>query len=294
MEFLSNDIEIVDSCPWCGGKDHNLWGNEVRRFQAIKCSECGLIYVYNRLNLDGLKKYYKNYLSQVHHIDSKANKYRAKMYKLEYELVKPYLRTGRVLDVGCSGGYFLDFFHKEGFPCYGVEFGREAAVEAQKKYQVWLGDFPTITIAGEFDLIIFRGVIEHIPNPKTYLDKALSLLKQNGVVFITSTPDASSFCCELFKEKWNQHEPEAHLMHFTPRHFDEYFIVNGMEKLFEEHLYEETPYADIENDILKVSDAIKMKRNGEEINFRSPAFWGNMLSLAYKKVAETPAPKRKG
>lgn len=246
------------------------------------------IYIYNRLNSNGLAKYYENYLSQIHQTDSKANEHRKKMYKLEYGLIKPYLtKSGRVLDVGCSGGYFLDLFHKEGFSCYGVEFGKEAATEASKKYQVWQGDFSEISFSGKFDLIIFRGVIEHIPNPKTYLDKALSLLNQNGVVFITSTPDASAFCCELFKEMWNQHEPEAHLMHFMPRHFDKYFMENRTEKflkLLEEHLYEETPYADIENDILKVSDAIRMKMNGEEITFRSPAFWGNMLSLAYKKI----------
>lgn len=46
MEFLSNDIEIVDSCPWCGDTDYDLWGNEVRGFQAVKCHECGLIYIY--------------------------------------------------------------------------------------------------------------------------------------------------------------------------------------------------------------------------------------------------------
>lgn len=285
MGFLSNDIEVVESCPWCGDTNYDLWGNKVRGFQAVKCHECGLIYIYNRLNLDGLAKYYENYLSQIHQSDSKANEHREKMYELEYVLIKPYvIKSGRVFDVGCSGGYFLDLFHKKGFSCYGVEFGKEAAAEASKKHQVWQGDFSEISFSEKFDLIIFRGVIEHIPNPKAYLDKALSLLKQNGVVFITSTPDALAFCCQLFKEKWNQHEPEEHLMHFTPRHFDEYFINNGLEKLLEEHLYEETPYVDIENDILKVSDAIRMKRKGEKISFRSPAFWGNMLSLAYKKA----------
>lgn len=284
MGILSIDIEVVDSCPWCEGTDYYFWGNEVRGFQAVKCRDCGLIYIYNRLNPDGLAKYYENYLSQVHQSETEANEHRKKMYRLEYGLIKPYIiKSGRVLDVGCSGGYFLDYFHKEGFSCYGVEFGSEAAAEASKKYHVWQGDFPKITITSKFDLVIFRGVIEHIPNPKAYLDKALSLLNQNGIVFITSTPDASAFCCELFKEMWNQHEPEAHLMHFTPRHFDEFFKKKGMEKLLEEHLYEETPYADIESDITKVSYAIKIKRKGGKISFRSPAFWSNMLSLAYKK-----------
>ena len=37
-------------------------------------------------------------------------------------------------------------------------------------------------------------------------------------------------------------------------------------------------------DILKVADAIRLKKCKERITFSSPAFWGNMMSLVWKKV----------
>lgn len=42
-------------------------------------------------------------------------------------------------------------------------------------------------------------------------------------------------------------------------------------------------HADIENDILKVASAINKIRNGKQLNFKSPAFYGNMMSLVYIK-----------
>lgn len=216
----------------------------------------------------------------MHQANDALNQQRSKMYELEFNLVHQYSKKTNVLDVGCSGGYFLDIFKKYGYKCYGVEFG----VEAAKKYQIWVGDFPEIHIEKKFDLIIFRGVIEHISYPRVYLDKAISLLDKDALFYLTSTPNSNAFCCELFKENWNQHEPEAHLMHFNSSHFDEYFKTNGFVKVTQHNFYEETPYADVEEDILKVAKAIDLKRENRKIEFKSPAFYGNMMSLLYRKT----------
>ena len=73
-------------------------------------------------------------------------------------------------------------------------------------------------------------------------------------------------------------------MHFRAEHFVEWFAAKGFEKIAERSFYEETPYASPEADILKVAQAIQLKREGREIDFTSPAFYGNMMSLVYKKV----------
>lgn len=279
------DFEILGECPWCRSKKYEKWGENVRVFESVACKDCGLFFVRNRLNENGLEKYYRNYLNEVHQADKKLNLQRQMMYELEFDLIDKFTRNySSVLDVGCSGGYFLDVFKEHGYKCYGVEFGQAAAEQAMQKHTVYLGNFPDIEIKFNFDLIIFRGVIEHVPHPKKYLDKAISLLKDKGLVYITSTPNSDSICCNLFKEQWNQHEPEAHLMHFKSSHFDAYFIKKSFKKITEVYFYEETPYAEIEEDILKVAEAIKMKRMNKKINFKSPAFYGNMMSIVYKNI----------
>ena len=283
MEFIDDDREDLNACPWCGAEEADPWGRPVRGFVSALCKTCGLIFIQNRLSGAGLERYYKSYLSSVHQADKEMKAKRAGMYRIEADFINQHSPGGSVLDVGCSGGYFLDVLKERGFHCHGVEFGEEAAAEAAGKHEVRQGDCANLDLEGPFDLIVFRGVIEHIPDPRGYLDRAISLLGTGGLVYITSTPDANAFCCALFEEQWNQHEPEAHLMHFRPAHFDEYFAKAGMEKTAEHHFYEETPYADPEQDVLKVAEAIKLRRAGQTVDFRSPSFWGNMMSLVYRK-----------
>ena len=277
--------EILNECPWCFSENKKSWGRVVRNFKAVVCEGCGLIYIENRLNSDGLKEYYKNYLSIIHQDNKQEIQDRWKMYILENRHITNYISQGKILDIGCSGGYFLDTFDKDSFQCVGVEFGEEEAKIAKNKYKVYYGNFDNIQIQEKFDLIIFRGVIEHIPYPKNYLDKAVSLLNDGGYIYITSTPDSDAFCCDLFKENWNQHEPEAHLMHFNQFHFRDYFNGKKLEHVDVKHFYRSTPYCNIENDILKVAEAINLKNNGELIKHKSPAFYGNMMSIIYKKIA---------
>jgi SAM-dependent methyltransferase len=273
----------INQCPWCQSEKSQPWGKPVRNFSSRICEECDLIFIDNPFSDDELKEYYSNYLGTVHQNNQTLNEQRQLMYKLEYDLVKPYIKGKKILDVGCSGGFFLNFFAKDNFDCNGVEFGSDAATEARKKHKVSLGIFPELDFNEKYDLIIFRGVIEHVRNPLDYLDKAIALTAEGGIVYITSTPDSSSISCDLFKENWNQHVPEAHLMHFNQKHFDDFFLGKGFINKCSEHLYESTPYAKPFQDILSMAKAIELEKNKESIDFKSPAFWGNMMSLIYEK-----------
>jgi len=57
----------------------------------------------------------------------------------------------------------------------------------------------------------------------------------------------------------------------------------NMNYIDSKHFYRETQYCDFESDILKVAKAIKLKNKGEDIPFKSPAFYENMMSLIYRK-----------
>ena len=59
------------------------------------------------LNKEGLEKYYHDYLTS-----NRKNKEMARLrkiqYKIDLEFIKKYIQKGKVLDVGCSGGFFLN------------------------------------------------------------------------------------------------------------------------------------------------------------------------------------------
>ena len=183
MNYFPNLIEELRNCPCCGSDEFLPWGykENQRGYRSVECCDCDLIYIQNRLNPEGLYQYYYNYIGAVHQSSEELNAMREKMYELEYKLIHKYLPVeSQVLDVGCSGGYFLDWFYRHGHHVEGVKFGSLAAAEAAKKYHIHIGNFPEINFSKHYDLVVFRGVIEHVGYPKDYLDKARSVLKKGG------------------------------------------------------------------------------------------------------------------
>ncbi len=104
--------EEIKYCPWCGKGNFRIWGAPVRGFKSVKCNSCGLIFVRNRLNQNGLTNYYKKYFSKVHQADDVLNIQRQRMYQLEFKLINRFGKKGKVLDVGCSGGGIFWMFLK--------------------------------------------------------------------------------------------------------------------------------------------------------------------------------------
>lgn len=290
--FAARDFEACLACPWCGAEDGPPWGAPLRGFEARCCGACDVVYLSRRLAPAAQEAYYARYLSEEHERDATLNTARARMYELEFALIAPHVSSKvaaqscapRVLDVGCSRGGFLEVFARNGFACSGVEFGAEAAAAAAERFDVERGELPELELAGPFELVTFRGVIEHVHDPRRYLRCAFELLAPGGVLFVTSTPNRDAYCCELFAERWNQHEPEGHLFHLAARHLDAFLTVElGATKLFERYLYESTPYADPPRDLARVAEAQALRAHGDAIPFDSPPFWGNMLSAAYRK-----------
>ncbi len=72
-------------------------------------------------------------------------------------------------------------------------------------------------------------------------------------------------------------------MHFRPKHFDDFFAPLGIGRVAEHFFYEETPYADPPEDVVRVAEAVAAQRAGHDIDFDSPAFWGTMMTLLYRR-----------
>lgn len=252
----------------------------------MECKDCKVIYVKRRLNARGREKYYAHYHSEIHQVEDLARK-REVMYRLELDFIEEFVKTGRVLDVGCGGGKFLRHFHSDRWERWGTEIGAEAVREAKAliRGNIFRGALLDIDLPSHaFDLIVFRGVIEHVPEPKKTLLKALELLKpEEGFIFIGSTPNRDSVCAEVYREKWNQHAPEAHIVHFSPQHFKSFFLEHRTPLVAERTFYLETPYADPVSDAKRVARAIEDYYHGVRPQETSPPFFGSMMTLLFRR-----------
>jgi SAM-dependent methyltransferase len=142
-------------------------------------------------------------------------------------------------------------------------------------------DYPAET----FDLIIMRGVIEHLPDPRVSAPKIPFLLKPDGYLYIAATPNVDSFCADIYREKWNQFHPIRHLKYFSVKTISKFFKKYNMKLLAKDFPYMETPYADIEKDHVEMLKAYSARKEGAFDSIgRSYAFWGNMMNLVFKKI----------
>lgn len=262
-----------------------LWAKE-EYFNAVKCEKCGMVTVDPGLTQEGLNAYYSNNI-QRRFEDEKKMKDREIQYLQDKEFLEKFISDGKVLDVGCNGGFFLSKL-SDTFEKFGLEIDAEAVNFAHNNFPVfdirreWIGD--DSFLKESFDLIIFRGVIEHMYDPKSALIRATELLKPNGKIFFCATPNLDSFCADFYREKWNLWHSIQHINIFSINTLHQLIGVDSYEVLASDYPYLDTPYENQVIDYEKIKEDILLKNQGNwEVVEKSPPFWGNMLSVIFKK-----------
>lgn len=140
-------------------------------------------------------------------------------YKRTMDSIKQmsHLSNGRLLDVGCGMGYFLDVAHDAGFKVSGVEFNPEAVQKIGQKYvfPVYQGDFISYMEEG-FSVITMFDVIEHFLDPLAAIGHAGKLLTDRGVLVIT-TMDSASWSSRLIGARLEDFRRIREHLHFFTR-----------------------------------------------------------------------------
>jgi SAM-dependent methyltransferase len=103
--------------------------------------------------------------------------------------------SGSVLDVGCSTGEFLQHVEWSGKK-YGIEVNAAASEMAEKSGISMLGTIDELQV--KVDTIIFRGVIQHVPDPFEYLHSSYEALAPGGRLIFLATPNSESLVYRLF------------------------------------------------------------------------------------------------
>lgn len=138
---------------------------------------------------------------------------------LEHKLVPPFgfelldkLPKGRLIDVGCGSGAFLQVAQQLGWTCYGLELDPEAVNAArQQGLDVAVGSYELLEQYPEgFDCIVCSHVLEHVYRPLDLLEKLGRALKPGGTLLL-SAPNAMSKASGFFGRYWRGLEAPRHL-----------------------------------------------------------------------------------
>lgn len=125
---------------------------------------------------------------------------------------------GRLLDVGCASGDFLVACADAGFDVVGLEPSSAAVSLALEKLdgrgQVHEGMLQGSNLASaSFDCVTMWDVVEHVRDPRGFLEEAASYLRPGGCLFV-NVPDIDSWPARTLGDRWPLLLPE-HLTYFT-------------------------------------------------------------------------------
>lgn len=178
-------------------------------FEIIKCKNCGLVRTFPIPNYTREK--YRNY-GIDRYIRNK--KLAVSFMKMIFKEVRKFKTKGRLLEVGCSLGYFLEIAKNNGFNIRGIELDDRAVNYANNilgkgvvlQSTLEQANFPN----NYFDIIVVSHVLEHLIDIPNFLKEIKRILNRQGIIVIAS-PNFDGLCAKIKKEKWPGLRPDEHV-----------------------------------------------------------------------------------
>ncbi len=189
--------------------------------RIVRCSSCGLGRTVPAESFNPSAFYGESYFQggiadgYADYVGSQAT-LRLEFRHIVNELLRLGVGRGRLLELGCAYGFFLDEAKPYFESVHGVEVSADAVRSCRARgLDVVHGEVDPSTLKGLYDVAIGLDVIEHVPNPSDTLKIVGSHMNRGGVLVMT-TGDWSSRLARVSGPAWRLMTPPQHLSFFSP------------------------------------------------------------------------------
>ena len=227
-----------------------------------------------------LRNHYWDFINHRDPDDKKKNLVNEKKKKLndlksEIKFIKKKaknIKKPRIIDLGSGFGFFLSTFGKN-WEKHGVEISVQASKNSKKWSEIHNIDIekklePKITSKlKKFDFIFSYHVIEHLSNPKIFIENCHKLLKTNGYLII-GTPNFDSACSRRFGKNYRFYKDKTHISFFSEISLYRLLDDSGFKVLNVDFPFFETEHFKKKN-LIRLIDKKKT----------SPPFYGNVMTF---------------
>ncbi len=198
--------------------------------RVVACGNCGLAYIPKGEVTERLLDLYSGVVDETY---LKYQDGRRKTFRSVYRKIAPFLpkEKGKLLEVGCYCGLYLEIARDEGWEVQGVEPSLWAAQYCRDEmglpvHRGTLDDCPDLK-KGTFDVAVMWDVLEHLEDPRRVLYQANQLLQKGGILCL-STLDIDNWIPRLFGRRWPWFM-DMHLFYFRRRIMGRLFAQAGFE-----------------------------------------------------------------
>jgi 2-polyprenyl-3-methyl-5-hydroxy-6-metoxy-1,4-benzoquinol methylase len=178
--------------------------------------KCTMVYPSPVFKESSLKEFYEIVESGQAKITESESPFYREIYSLGLKALSKFTKRGKILDVGCGSGFFLDIAKEKKWDTTGEELNKsDAKITASHGHTVFTERIEEIPFKEKFSAITLWDVFEHIVDGEQYLKHLKKLLAPGGVVFM-QIPNAGSLAARIMHEKCNMFHTLGHVSLYNP------------------------------------------------------------------------------
>ena len=241
---------LLTACPACGAAQLAPYDSDFRGHCIDRCGSCGIKLMNPQYSDAYLAKFYGGYISVDNQGGDEFRKrpeIRRTGKQRSLALLLSTLTTSdrggapRILMVGCGDGIELEVARDMGWQPEGYDVDPATTVEvaAKRGVPVHTGEYERLARPdGYFDAVFMDQVIEHLKDPKPYLQTSWRLLRPGGVLFV-GLPNIGSISnrlktitsrYKLRRSKRGKHyASKHHIFYYTPSVLTRVLALHGFE-----------------------------------------------------------------
>jgi 2-polyprenyl-3-methyl-5-hydroxy-6-metoxy-1,4-benzoquinol methylase len=288
-------------CNWCGSTDHAVlfeihespdprqppaWRGTAA-IPIVKCRACSLVFLNPRYDDVRLRAIYQDPQMFVGTIDPEGRSrsiaaerpQRVARFRDEAEALRGYRQHGRLLDVGCGLGFFLEALGPD-FDAVGLEWSAPV-VEMMRDLPLKVVEhrFPDHPFdRASFDVVTFHNMLDHLPDPRGALHVAHGLLRPGGLLML-SLVNIGGVAGRVYGPGFRLLGAN-HLYYFTRATLARYLGGSGFRLLRVHYPYFGTEFAKPAAHMRTVlADWWALRVRGQNERRLSPPFYGNMMRV---------------
>ena len=216
---IKNSNAKLTLCPICLANNISFY-TEKYGYNLDKCQECAQVFCNPMPNQAQLENYYNGPMKQFENqFFTESFENRIPIFSYRIEVIKQYVTSGKLLDIGSAVGIFIEALKRSNTP---IEINCcEPSDDACKRlkqrfpeinlFECWLQDMPN---SNSYDAITLWDTLEHIVDLESICKKIFSLLSPGGYWFF-STPNLDSFEWNIAGRNHVQLLPPGHVNLFN-------------------------------------------------------------------------------